>query len=206
MEQFSEELKREYFNALYNQQNGNNEPMKAFRLSHFELYSTVNAMYHKRKVLRENIECMKSLSSGAVCFGALTYDNEHDLATEENKRRQATRYLDKCFKLYLFVEEYGDDKNRYHIHYIGILKRNLTYLEFLNGWHSRAQIEKVISTKRAINYLTDYVVKQVPRIRRNKRLIKTFNDYKKSLKWSNLGFEGFADDCAFSALLSSQGF
>ena len=201
MEQFTEELRREYFNALYNQQNGYNDLMLCFKKEHGELWYMINTMYHKRKVLRENMKAMQDICLEPLVFGALTYDEEHDKQNIETKRKQATRHLSKYFDAYLFVEELGHDNERYHIHFIGTLKKDIQYLDFCNAWHSRAQIEKVISRKNTINYLTDYVVKQVPRIRRNKKLITIFNHWKKAQYWRNYGFEGFAEEEEFSALL-----
>lgn len=190
MEEFNEELKRVYFNALYNQQNGNNELMLLFKEQHQELFAVVNAMYHRRKTIRENVYCMRKIAKeNYLVFGDLTYDNEHDKESEPTKRKQGVRYLNKCLDAYLFVEEHGNEKERYHIHFIGILKDNLVYKSFLDGWHSFAHIQKVISVKNSVNYLTDYVVKQVPRIRRNKKLVAAFKHYQKSLSWSRYGFE-----------------
>lgn len=190
MEQFTETLAREYFNALYNLQDGNKGPMDKFKSEHFELYQLVNANYHKRKKLRDNIKAMKSVSpNGCLCFGALTFDGEHDAQRIDVKRKQASRHLNKFMSAYLFVEEYGEEYGRYHIHFIGLLRDDVRYLDFCGSWHSRAQIEKVISIKRAVNYLTDYVVKQAPRIRRNKVLVDMFNHYQKSESWKRYGFE-----------------
>lgn len=195
METFSEELKREYFNAVYNQQSGSNEPMKIFKENHPELFAMVNAMYHRRKTIRENVYCMRKITNSDLVFGDLTYDNEHDKESAATKRKQATRYLNKCFDVYLFVEELGSEHERYHIHFIGVLKSGIEYKTFLDGWHSICHIQKVISVKNSINYLTDYVVKQVPRIRRNKKLVDAFKHYQKSLMWSRYGFkESFAKD------------
>lgn len=204
MEQFTETLAREYFSALYNLQDGNSGPMDRFKSEHFELYKVVNANYHKRKKLRENIKAMKSVSpNGSLCFGALTFDAEHDGYDAKTKRQQVGRHLNKYLSAYLFVEEYGEDNGRYHIHFIGLLRNSVTYLDFCNAWHSRAQIEKVISIKRAVNYLTDYVVKQAPRIRRNKVLVDMFNHYQKSESWKRYGFEkSLAKDELESAIIS----
>ena len=107
-ELFTEDIKREYFNALYNQQNGYNESMDRFKKSYPEVFKIVNAMYHKRKLIRDNIFAMKELNYGSIVFGALTYDNEHDSSSEANKRKQAIRHLNTYMDCYLFVEEYGN--------------------------------------------------------------------------------------------------
>lgn len=189
MQTFSETIRQEYFNAVYNQQSGFNEPMQRFKEKYPELFSMVNAMYHRRKTIRENVYCMRKITKSGLVFGDLTYDNEHDKESAATKRKQATRYLNKCFEVYLFVEELGSERERYHIHFIGVLKSGIEYKTFHDGWHSFSQIEKVISVKNSVNYLTDYVVKQVPRIRRNKKLVDAFKHYQKSLMWERYKFK-----------------
>lgn len=201
MVEFTEELRQEYFNAVCNLTNGCNEPMQRFKGKYPELFSMVNAMYHKRKTIRDNVKCMRKISEESLVFGCLTYDNEHDEECERTKRRQATRYLNLNFDVYLFVEEHGSDNERYHIHFIGILKSGITYNAFHDGWHSFSQIEKVIKVESTINYLTDYVAKQVPRIRRNKKLVDAFKHYQKSLMWERYKFkDSFAKEELESAI------
>ena len=201
LEEFTEELMQEYFSALYNLQNGNNAPMKLFKEKHRELYSRVNANYHKRKIIRENVYAMKMVSKNIV-FGALTYNEENNKKDLNTKRKQGVRHLNKYLACFIFVEELGSLHERYHLHFIGILKNDVSYLDFCNAWHSRAQIEKVISIKRSVNYLTDYVVKDAPRIRRNDAMIELHNRYKKSLSWSRYGFKGFAEEEKQNALIN----
>lgn len=201
MEEFTEELKREYFNALYNLQDGNNEPMAIFKNSHRELFDRVNKNYHKRKAIRENVFAMRMVSSELYC-GSLTFDQVHDPQSEETKRKQARRHLDKYMQCYLYVEEYGEDNGRYHIHFIGVLDYGITYKEFYNNWHSRVEMSRVKKIKSAVNYLTDYVSKQAPRIRRNKKMMYIFNRYKKSKMWSQYGFEGLAKEEEESAIIN----
>lgn len=196
MQELNEDLKREYFSALYNLQDGHSEPMKRFKDEHPDVFSLINTNYHKRVVIRENLYAMKECNSGGdLVFGTLTFDEEHIEQSDETKRKQATRHLNKFMSAFLFVEEYGEDNNRYHLHFIGLLNQGVEYSEFLLAWHSRAQIEKVISVNKATNYLTDYVSKQAPRIRRNAALIAACRHYHKSKKWSRLGFkESFGND------------
>lgn len=199
------DIKFIYLNALYNLLNGNPEPMNRFKLLHPDYYDLANKNYHKRKIIRENIYAMKMVAkqnNNLIVWGALTFDEEHNKQKERIKRNQVLRHLSKYLVCYLFVEEYGEDNNRYHVHFIGILKNNVLYLDFINAWHSRCDIEKMYSVKQATNYLTDYMCKQVPRIRRNKELIKVFNHYKKSINWSNYGFKGFAKQEQQDALIN----
>lgn len=195
MEEFTEELQKAYFSALYNQQSGCNEPMKRFKEEHSELFSVVNACYHKRTIIRDNMRCMKDITNKSLVFGALTYDNEHNEESEPTKRKQGLRHLNNFLDLFLFVEEHGELNDRYHLHFIGVLKDGIEYKQFHDAWHSYSQIEKVVSIHRAVNYLTDYVSKQAPRIRRNNKLIKVFKHWQKSNRWSNYGFkESFAKE------------
>lgn len=195
-----EDVKLLYLQALYNLINGNNEPMNRFKLLHRDYYDLANKNYHKRKIIRENIYAMKMISKNVV-WGSLTFDEDHDKQSEKTKRQQVLRHLNKYLVCYLFVEEYGEENGRYHVHFIGVIKNNVLYLDFINAWHSRCEIEKMYSVKQACNYLTDYVSKQAPRIRRNKELIKVFNHYKKSISWKNYGFKGFAEQEKQDALI-----
>lgn len=189
----NEEVKQAYFSALYNQQNGNNEPMKRFKFEYGEIYATINAMYHKRVAVKRDIEVMRELSGNKVYFGALTFNEEKDKNKNTSKRREVFNFLNKIFLMFLVVEELGEENGRYHCHYVGVFRENKTF-EDLYKWHSREDCQRVKSTRRVAKYLCNYIVKQVPRIRRNKVLIKVSNDFKKSRSWSNYGFMSFARD------------
>jgi len=88
--------------------------------------------------------------------------------------------------VYEIIEEYGEEKGRYHVHFLGVMKEDKTYLEFHSGWNSYSYIEGLRSVKKASKYLCDYVVKQVPRIRRNKRLIDLMKSDKKELEFAKI--------------------
>lgn len=202
MVEVNERIKSEFLNALCNSQMGNNEAMKRFALMYPDTYKVVVAMHHKRNDIRQNIKCMKEVSNCDIVFGAYTFNEEEDKKDIATKRKQVVRNLTKHFDMFLFVEELGTEKERYHIHFLGVLKPNITYNEVRESWHSRFQIEKVISTRKTVNYLTNYLVKQVPRIRRNKKLIECFNHWKKSRSWTNYGFKGYATEEMNSAIIS----
>lgn len=193
MEEVSQEIRQEYFNALYNQQNGNNEPMKRFKVSHTEVYSIINAMYHKRVKVRKDIDVMRELSCNKVYFGSLTFNEVKDQNKNTSKRREVFNFLNSIFLCFFIVEELGENNGRYHCHYVGVFKDNKSF-DDLFKWHSREDIQRVKSSKSVARYLCNYIVKQVPRIRRNKTLIEISKNKQKSVYWSYLGFESISKE------------
>ena len=182
----SEEVRKEYFNALYNQQNGNNEPMKRFKASHFDVYKIINAMYHKRVKVLKDINVMREVSRNKVYFGSLTFNEIKDKNLLKSKRREVFNFLNTIFLCFLLVEEEGEHNQRYHVHYVGIFRDNKTFAD-LFAWHSREDIQRVKSARSVARYLCNYIVKQVPRIRRNKTLIKVSEEYKKARYFAPFG-------------------
>lgn len=187
-----EEVKNEYFRAVINQQNGSNESMKVFREKYPNEYIIINAMYHKRVKLKHEIDVMIDMSNNSVFFGTLTFDSSQDSKSEKAKRHQALRHLADYFMLYVFVEEYGEDTGRYHIHFVGVFRHGKTIPDFKNDWHSFCKIDKVYSKRKVARYICDYVVKQIPRIRRNKKLIECSKMYQKAR--NIMPFECLADN------------
>ena len=181
-------IKKEYFNALYNQQNGSNQSMVAFRLEHPKEYAVINAMYHKRVKVKQDIEVMTEMSLNKVYFGALTFDNEQDSKSESTKRKQGWRHLNNVFSMVLMIEEHGEENGRYHIHFVGVFKDGKTMEDFHNWNSGFSFIEKIISKKKVARYLCNYVVKQVPRLRRNKCLLECSKQWKKAQSLRNYGF------------------
>lgn len=194
----SQEQRNEYFNALYNQQNGNSEPMKRFKEKNECLYRIINAMYHKRVKVLKDIRVMREVSCNKVYFGSLTFNEVKDKNQEKTKRKEVFSFLNTIFLCFLVVEEYGEENGRYHCHYVGIFKDNKTF-EDLFSWHSREDIQRVKSDRAVARYLCNYIVKQVPRIRRNKTLIKISKDMQKCRNWSNIGFTSLSDNCKAQA-------
>ena len=174
----SEQVRNEYFNALYNQQFGNTESMKKFREQYPDIYKVINAMYHKRVKVRKDIECMRHYSNNKVYFGALTFQESKDQNKDISKRRECFRFLNSVFEMFLLVEEMGTDNGRYHVHYVGVFRSGKTFND-LFAWHSREDIQIVKSSRSVARYLCNYIVKQVPRIRRNKTLVKVSKKYAK---------------------------
>lgn len=170
-----------YFYCLRERNNGNYYALDCFKkwfpVKFYEMQSILN----KRTLIKRDLEIMKAVSNRVV-FGALTFSDSNYLDNETNMKRKAQRYLDKCLSAYEIIEEHGEEKGRYHVHYLGILQEGLTYIDFHNGWEDYTYIEAVKNSKKDIKkvskYLCDYVVKQVPRIRRNKLLLKVINLYK----------------------------
>lgn len=193
MTNITEEQYQEWRNAIYNAQDGKYKSIQEFQEKYPELFRHISAMLRKRTKLKSTLEAYKSISE-FVYWGALTWDEEHNELDEKSKRRQALRFLEEYFKLYTFVEEHGEEHGRYHIHFLGIIKdKELTYDKMRESWHSFMQIEclKPYEITKKIKYLTKYAVKQVPRIRMNKRSIKLVKDYKRYKHMKNIGFECF---------------
>ena len=195
------ELLKEYFNALYNLQNGNNLSMGVFKIAHPKEYALINAMYHKRVKVKHDIETMLELSKNKVYFGTLTFDDVQDKKSERTKRRQAWRHLNQCFSMVLVVEENGNENGRYHIHFCGAFRDGKRFEDFFGWSGGREQIERVRSKGKVARYLCDYVVKSVPRLRRNKCLIECSKKCAKARSFDNYGFkESLGNECRNDAL------
>lgn len=197
MIELTDEQYEEWRNALLNAQAGSSFGVKEFASKYPELYKHISAMLRKRTKLRSTLEAYKSVSE-FIYWGHLTWDDEHNEESEETKRQQALRFFAKYFKLYCFVEEYGEENERYHIHFFGVLKsKSITYEMMYQGWHSRIKMEclKTYSERiKKIRYLTKYCVKQVPRIRMDKRSIALLKDYKQYKHMVAIGFESFKEE------------
>lgn len=193
MEVSNQALER-YIHAL-NQRSifGHYEIINDYKNEYPEEYRFLSSMSNKRSKIMHNIYFMLGYSKN-VCFGALTFDNEHDLSSEENKRKQAVRHLNDNMHCWLLIEEYGEDNGRYHCHYIGILKAGITYKAFNESWHSYSFIEKVKSCRKTARYLSDYTSKQVPRLRRSKSLVEGVKLNDKIVRWTNLQFPSIAEE------------
>lgn len=184
----SEETRKKYINALYNCQDGNYFAMKNFQSEYPNEYSFMNAQFRQRSKI---IDCVDAIyhSGNVPYFGALTFDDKHDKSSEENKRKQAIRLLNLVFVAWVMVEEYGEENGRYHIHFIGCFRYNKTMSDFHNEWHSHSQIERVKNARKTARYLTNYMEKQVPRIRKSKSMVEMVNISKRMKKNVNYGFK-----------------
>jgi len=180
--EFSEELLREWRDAVYNSANGYHKQVEDFKQAHKEEYKIITSMYRKRVALRDCTDIMTALNEPIYWF-TLTFNNDKDINKISTKRREAEMFLNKMSACYVLVEEFGEDNGRYHIHGFVVFKYGYGFLDF-KEWHSRQKLEEMngYKLKTKIKYLTKYAVKQVPRIRRSKTmslLCKFYNTHKR---------------------------
>lgn len=148
-------------------------PLDLFRKMFPQHYSYINSMLHKRVNVKKCIEFMMYVAEDKLYFGDFTWNTEYDGMEEKNKRRQVVNYMNQYFEYWMLVEEHGTlNTMRYHVHYVGLMKKNKTRKELKENWHSFSKCKPVKTSRGVARYLCDYTTKQVPRIRRNKPLIK----------------------------------
>lgn len=166
----SEEIKKEWYDALSKDSLFlTNKYTKEFRERHEDLYCLFHSFYRLRVELKKDVESMRFI--GDVQWLTLTFDNKHDKNMIATKRKQATRFLNELFLCYVMVEEYGEDNNRYHIHGFGVYRDNKSFEDF-RKWPSRQKIETMneVKARKKIKYLTNYMIKSIPRLRRSKNM------------------------------------
>lgn len=185
----TQEQFKEWNDAISCASFGNSYSIKQFKNKHPDLYRHMMAMLSKRKKLRAIFSAYESLTSN-IYWGTLTWNEDEDKQIEKTKRQQALRFLQRFFKLYAFVEEYGTENGRYHVHFFGVIKEYTDYELIRSKWHSFCQIEllKQWEYKRKAKYLTKYVVKQVPRIRVDRRTVLLLKQHRRYQRMYNLGF------------------
>lgn len=191
-----------YFYCLKCRNEGNYYALDKFKEWFPRMFHDMQAILNKRTLIRRDLEIMKAVSRRVV-FGSLTFSEGNLRDNEYNMRKKAQRYLDKCMTVYEIVEEHGTkNTERYHVHYLGVLRDDLTYIDFHNGWEDITYIEAVKSGKKDLKkvskYLCDYIIKQVPTIRRNARLrelIKMYQAYERekdiqeqNVKWLEIQY------------------
>lgn len=143
-------------------------------------YKRFTQVHAKRSKVRECYEAMKVLSS-EVYFGTLTFNTIKNNNKEECKRKEVWNKMEDVFEYLLVVEEYGENNGRYHIHFLGVFKEDQNFQSFVEAWkESRQNIERVRSSDKVCKYLVKYLSKDLPRIRRNKRLVRLCKVYHKS--------------------------
>ena len=147
------------------------EPMKAFRNAHPKEYKHLCSVHRCRSVLNKNIEALKTLNE-VLYFGTLTFDETKDHNKTQSKRKEAFRFLNSLFEFVLLVEENGEEKGRYHIHFVANFKEGKTFNDFKEGWHSRQNLRILRENESISQYLCKYLSKDLPRVRRNKKLIE----------------------------------
>ena len=170
-------LLKEYYKAMSEACNyANYDLLEDFRKEHSKEFSFLNQIHQKRTNVNRNIEAMKYLSK-PLYFGTLTFNTKKDKNKIVCKRKEAFLKLNKLFEALLLVEEFGENKGRYHIHFVGVFRYNCDFDDFRKCWHSRQNLEKVENDKNVGQYLVKYVCKDVPRLRRNKGLIRLEKAY-----------------------------
>jgi len=177
------DIVKEYYEAVHYAVWDDYFPMKQFKEKYPNEYRHFSAVHRKRVLINSNVEAMKTLKS-ALYFGTLTYDSKKDRNSIEYKRKEAFAYLNSLFEFVLLVEEYGEENGRYHVHFVGNFRENKTFNDFIKGWHSRQNLRLLREDENISQYLCKYISKQLPRIRRNKRLVALERVYnqKKALK------------------------
>ena len=151
----TDDIRKEYLNALYNLQSGSKDLMPLFISKYPNEYKLIMTMYRKRTELNNTIDVMKLLNEPIYWF-TLTFNNEKDCNSVETKRKDAQRFLNRICSVYIMVEEYGEDNGRYHIHGFLCFKYGYGFLDFTQ-WHSRQDIRELkTGIKKQIKYLTDY--------------------------------------------------
>ena len=179
-----------YFRTIEEPLDGLNY-LDAFKACHPVEYRFFSSVHCKRSKVRKSMQYMQAC--GLPYFGTLTFKSSKDKNTKRYKRQEAFKALNSLFDAFLVVEELGELKGRYHLHFVGLFKKDKGFADFIKCWHSRQNIEKVDSIKEASQYLVKYVVKQLPRVHRNKGLIaleKRYKNIKKLEKhWSKGAIE-----------------
>lgn len=180
-------IKKEYYRAVRENSFNNFEYMEAFKNEYPEAYRLFTRVHHKRSVINNCFDAMKKLGRD-VWFGTLTFNKTKDKNKIISKRKEAFTKLGKLFEYLLLVEEFGEEEGRYHIHFIGTYKEGKTFEDFKRFWHSRQNIRKVQENEKISRYLVKYMLKDLPRVRRNKALIGLEREYKKGVMLDRAGF------------------
>lgn len=167
----------------------NNTPfaLMQFKSEHPNEFVYLQKFYRVRTELNKDIETMKQCGC-AVYWCTLTFD-DNIKRDDKLMRRKAFRFLNEIFALWVAVEEYGEDNERYHIHFFGCFRHDKKYEDFF-AWSSREKIEYLndYKIKKKVRYLTNYAAKCCPRLHRNKRLVAARKEYQKKRSFENYHF------------------
>ena len=162
----------EYFEARrYDNLQDNTIKTLLFKEKHPTEFRFINAQQRKRSQLHKDVRIMLHYSN-CLYFFTLTYKNSKDRNVITTKRKEAFSFCNSIFALFVLVEEEGETNGRYHLHGLGVLRDDKTMEDFYQ-WHSREDIVELQGEAKInarVKYLTSYLCKSVPRIRRNKRL------------------------------------
>lgn len=178
MVKVDEKIIQEWRTAVLNANNGHNDLVNVFRVNHPNEYKLFTSMYRKRTELQKDLNIFLDLNL-PVYWITLTFNETKDKNKIESKRKEAERKLSDMCLFYVIVEEHGEENGRYHIHGFITFKLGFGFQDFIE-WHSRQKIELLepYKVKSKIRYLTNYMSKQVPRLRRSKMLCKIRNQIK----------------------------
>ena len=187
MVKLTKQIIKEYYDAYYAAVYGGHfQQLNNFKVNHKEEAALLGSMHHKRSIIRKDIECLAFCGKHddkKVYFGALTFNNDHIF--DKSKRKQVFTFLNDVFQAFLVVEEYGALHGRYHVHFIGLFKDDRKMDDFFSWYKVKnfgcSKIKPVVSPKKTSQYLCDYLVKQVPRIHRNKTLCSMKKLYENAL-------------------------
>lgn len=199
-------LLKEYYDAMHQFfDEANFEPLDNFKLEHKEEFKFLNAIHQRRTALNKNLEAMQALHKGCY-FGTLTFNKGKDANKVKTKRREAFLRLNELFEFVLLVEEYGELRGRYHIHFVGVFRDGKDFEDFRKCWHSRQNLEKVQSTKKTSQYLVKYVCKEIPRLRRNKGLVRLERAYRNGKALEKSGFASLGPQYQINRVLALNAF
>lgn len=150
------------------------EYMVNFKNTYPVEYKQLTSIYNARSKL---YKCIKLLNyCDDVYFGTITFNELKDKNSISSKRKETFKFLNTIYRCFVLIEEFGELNGRYHIHYIATKDINYSFQKFLS-WHSYHQLTKVYNYNVDM-YLSNYVSKGAPRIRKNKNMIKLCNYYK----------------------------
>ena len=166
----NKEIREKYFlcvrdMAKYEEFSG----MNWFKHEYPEQFAFYSKVHRLRNEIKKDYEAMK-LVSEKVYFGTLTFNAAKNQNKVETKRKDAFQKLNSIFKYVLLVEEYGGVNGRYHIHFLAAFPKDHNFNNFITLWHSRQNLEEC-SDNNVGKYLVSYVVKDLPRLRRNRLLV-----------------------------------
>lgn len=159
--------------------------LKDFAKKYPNEYKHLNAVHRRRVAINKNIDALKELNE-KIYFGTLTFNSVKDHNKIESKRKEAFKVLNSLFEFVILVEEKGEENGRYHVHFLGNFIEGKTFDDFTKSWHSRQNLRELRDNERISQYLCKYLSKDLPRIRRNKKLIALEREVskRKSLKKS----------------------
>lgn len=177
---------------------GDNTRLNKFAKIHTEDFNILRRMNLKRLSIKDTIEPILLLEL-PLYWITLTFNDKKDNNTELYKLKEAESFLNELSPLWLIVEEYGEVNKRYHVHGFICRKMNITEEEFFkrfSKWHSRRNLYKINTLKsglKRVKYISKYIVKQVPHLRRSKNMSRLYAFYK-SIKKLRRSFPSLLED------------